>query len=350
MSTITDIALAIPIGSWHPLLAAGLRSLQLQSTPIELAILDASNDPRVTSLLSAAELNIAYYRRGPDGGQAAAIVEGWRNTQSSFVGWLNVDDILFTNSLKRLLQAIKTDNADVAYGDSTILAENGSTIGMHGQVAEVDKGILLSNCISQPSTLIRRSALEAIGGLNANLDYTMDWDIWRRLHLNGSRFLQVNEALSAVYWGKGTKTSQVSIARAIEYFKLVNASNGPLRALKSVVSSMLQTEAFNQQSRTPEAKNAGILVAADYNPLEIGASARSIPIINLTDSKKDRLEIQVMGSKCLISFDSCLEKQQLSEVTLNIPLENSVPPGHTVTIHLETIAAGSTRFLEARLV
>lgn len=349
MSASADIAIAMPIGRWHPMLPAAFRSIQLQTPHIELAILDASGDSRIESLISALGVKVAYYRKGTDNGQASAIAEGWNNTQSSFVGWLNADDVLFPCSLDRLLRVINTEGTDVAYGDSTIVAEDGSTIGVHGQVSEVTDKIFVSNCISQPSTLIRRSSLEAIGGINEGLNYTMDWDIWRRLYLAGGRFSRIGDVLSAVHWGTGTKTSQVSAARVIEYFKLVNVSNGLFSALKSVTASTLQTAAFNAQSRKPTTKKKGIFAAADYNPRETGLMTRLIPVINLSESYKHQIEINTVGSRCRIAFDSSLEKHELAAKSSKIPLEKGVPPGDTVTLNLEALAAGSTRFLGAKL-
>src|SRR5262245_30989077 len=60
----------------------------------ELALLDVSDGgPRVRSLAEEyAPLIVYRYHRKKDGGQSAAIQEGWDNTRGMFVGWLNSDD------------------------------------------------------------------------------------------------------------------------------------------------------------------------------------------------------------------------------------------------------------------
>jgi GT2 family glycosyltransferase len=240
----TDIAarfaIAMPVGAWHPLLPAALDSLACQDTGIEIAFLDASGDPRVAAAADASGLDFTYRRTGPDKGQAAAIAEGWARTRAPILGWLNADDLLVPGALAAVSQAFDADSdAGVVHGGSDFIDEAGHVIGVHDHVAEAGPLLYRSNLISQPSCFARRSSVEAAGGIDETLVYTMDWELWVRLYAKGVRFARIDRTLSHVYMGSGTKTAEVTPRRLTEIARLVNRHAGPWSALKSTLSVAL---------------------------------------------------------------------------------------------------------------
>lgn len=237
MSDVLRFACAIPVGGWHPFLPAALESLAEQSVPLEVALLDASGDDRVAMAADTAGVNFTYRRSGPDAGQAAAIAEGWRETGGEIVFWLNADDRLLPGVLSQVAAAFQaSEPPDVVFGGSQFINARGDVTGRHEQVADATDLLLRSNTISQPSCFVRRKAVDQVGGLNESLHYVMDWDLWVRLYRAGATFVQVNEALSAVYMGQDTKTGGLAPRRLFEVCALVNRNAGPWAALKSTVS------------------------------------------------------------------------------------------------------------------
>lgn len=228
---------AMPVGAWHPLLPAALASLARQDAPLELAFLDASNDPRVARAAEESGLDFAYRHTGPDAGQADAIASGWERTHGEIVFWLNADDQLKPDALKRAAQAF-ADAPDLAvfYGGSDFIDESGAIIGVHDQVDAVSDLLYRSNIISQPSCFARRCWVERVGGLNRSLHYTMDWDLWVRLYAARAPFQRTQATLSQVYMGQGTKTADINPRRLGEVARLVNRHAGPVSALKSVLA------------------------------------------------------------------------------------------------------------------
>lgn len=238
----SKFGVAIPIGSWHPFLPHALASLENQSASLEVAVLDASDDPRVRDAIDHSGLNIVYRRHGQDAGQSAAIDEGWRNTTAPYIFWLNADDRLLPGALEFVLDKFNAETApDVVFGESEFIDENDQVVGRHGQVEPVTDLLLRSNTISQPSCFTRRASIEDIGGINTALHFVMDWDLWVRLYRQGAKFQYVDKALSAVYMGAGTKTGLVSSRRMREVYALASANAGTWSAVKSTVSLYLET-------------------------------------------------------------------------------------------------------------
>ena len=235
-------ACAIPVGQWHPFLPACLASLAEQDAPLEIALLDASGDARVTEAAAASGIAFTYRRSGPDTGQAAAIAEGWRETGGEILFWLNADDRLLPGALKCVAAAFNAPSApDVVFGGSDFIDGRGKRIGNHDQLADVSDLLLRSNTLSQPSCFARRAAVESVGGLDESLHYVMDWDLWIRLHQGGARFKRIEETLSSVHMGANTKTDAISIQRLSEVCKLVNRHAGPWAACKSTLSVTANT-------------------------------------------------------------------------------------------------------------
>jgi GT2 family glycosyltransferase len=215
-------SISTPVGAYHDLLPYCLESLRRQSVPLEVCLLDASSDPRVERLADAFQDVITYRRHGPDGGQAAAIREGWDHSDGEILGWLNADDLLYPDALAAAAAAFAADpGLDVVYGHSAICDDRMRMTGYHWAVTPAGHDLRLGCNISQPSCFFRRTATAAAGGLDAGLHYTMDWDLWLRLQANGARFAFVNEPLSAVFWGEGTKTSGFNAARRGELTRLI---------------------------------------------------------------------------------------------------------------------------------
>ncbi len=238
---MTRFAISVPVGAWHPLLPDTLKSLLVQDVDISIALLDASGDARVRELAGAHRDRLAYVHHGPDEGQSAAILEGWANTGGDILGWLNADDALAPGALAAVAQAFESDpNLDVFYGNSIICDEVGDITGIHWSVEPPSEMILRGCIISQPSCFFRRRAHDAVGGLDTDLQYTMDWDLWIRLWRAGHRFGFTEAVLSRVLWGRDTKTGQFNRVRRAELERLIGQNQRFIDRVNSRVGYAIQ--------------------------------------------------------------------------------------------------------------
>ncbi|MEL3888631.1 glycosyltransferase [Ferrovibrio sp. MS7] len=208
----------MPLRTGLEKLHGALASLAQQEVALNYALLDASGDAGVDSIVAAAGLRPAYsYYRTADGGQAAAIQEGWNNTAGSILGWLNADDRLLPGSLARVGRIFDTHpEIDIVYGQASYLDADGAFIGYFPAYAPDTARLDRSNTICQPAAFVRRSAVERIQGLNTSLHYTMDWDLWLRLRDAGCKFLGIDTVLAVVINDSNTKTNSGGGARAEE--------------------------------------------------------------------------------------------------------------------------------------
>jgi glycosyltransferase involved in cell wall biosynthesis len=117
-----------------------------------------------------------------DRGQSAAIGKGFGMTGGQFCSWLNSDDTLLPGAIDGVLDTFRRNpEAGLVYGQVHFSDVSGRT------VAEVEtgptdyEGLATLNLICQPGAFFRREAWDAVGGLDENLQYTMDHDLWIRI-------------------------------------------------------------------------------------------------------------------------------------------------------------------------
>lgn len=232
-------AIAIPVGAWHDSLSATFESLAIQDPKPDVALLDASGDPRVATLADSFAGLFSYRRHGPDAGQTAAIAEGWAALEGDVLNWLNMDDALMPGALAAVARAFEENpEADIVYGHSTVLDEEGALRGAHPAVDPARLDDLPRDCvISQPSCFTRRHAVERAGGLNDHFHYVMDWDLWTRLYRTGAKFHYIDAYLSQVVWAKQTKTADFNLRKLGEMFEIVGRTRRPDWIAKTLLSA-----------------------------------------------------------------------------------------------------------------
>lgn len=206
------LCLAMPSKGHETFLEAAVRSV-LTAWPaageLEFRILDAGTDEgtlvRVRRLIE--DVDGAELRSKPDAGQADALRRCFAATDADILGWLNSDDLLLPGAIDHVLERFwANDSIDVLYGNALFVDAGGRCIGSY-PVTGFDGQLLKSFCfLSQPSTFFRASAYAAVDGIDAGLDFALDYDLWLRLLAEGARFQHSRRVLSATRLHSSTKT------------------------------------------------------------------------------------------------------------------------------------------------
>ena len=195
MDSSALITVAVPSLNQGRHLRDALQSIFDQGVPVEVFVADGGSSDESVDIIREFAPRLSGWRSHPDNGQAAAVNECIALGHAPYVCWLNSDDMLLSGGLAALMRALETEPAasaaPAAYGRVMKLIEE--TQRKHEVAVEpFDAGRLARRCIvSQPATLIRRSAWEAVGGLDESLHFVMDYDLWWRLyqHCGALRFV-----------------------------------------------------------------------------------------------------------------------------------------------------------------
>ncbi len=145
-------------------------------------MLDGGSSDNSIEVIRKWEHKLAGWRSHADDGQVVAINEGIAQGRAPYVCWLNSEDWFLPGGLAKLLAELEKYPAtpDV-YGRSwNVVQKSGKQYPVWVEAFN-ERRLALRCIISQPATLIRRSAWETVGGVDAALHMAMDYDLWWRL-------------------------------------------------------------------------------------------------------------------------------------------------------------------------
>lgn len=144
--------------------------------------MDGGSTDNSVAIIKKWERRLAGWRSEPDGGQAAAVNAAIALGSAPYVCWLNSDDWLLDGGLLALTRALQAvPDAAFAYGRAWDVCDPGGKVSPVW-VRPFNPSQMAVRClVSQPATLIRRSAWEKVAGLDETLHMAMDYDLWWRL-------------------------------------------------------------------------------------------------------------------------------------------------------------------------
>ncbi|MGM4918949.1 glycosyltransferase family 2 protein [Tardiphaga sp. 813_E8_N1_3] len=202
------VTVVVPSFNQAQYLEQALKSLTDQDVPLEIFVMDGGSTDGSVGILQRYAPHLASWRSHKDDGQSAAINEGIALGSAPFVAWLNSDDLLLPGGLHRLIDALEAaPSAPAAYGRAWNHNEaNGRRTPVWVEPFELRR--LAQRCIvSQPATLIRRSAWQRVGGLDISLRMAMDYDLWWRLYHASGPLAFVPDYVAVNRDHPGTKTN-----------------------------------------------------------------------------------------------------------------------------------------------
>jgi hypothetical protein len=140
-------------------------------------------------------------------GLSNAISEGERHIppKVKVFGWLGDDDYLEKDSLREIVGKLLSDERAVAaFGNVNYVDECGNIIyRMSPKPWKVSAILFLPNPIPQPGSLFRRSSYIEAEGINPDLLFSMDLDLFIRLSKLG-RLVKIDKTIASYTWTPGT--------------------------------------------------------------------------------------------------------------------------------------------------
>ena len=203
------ITIAVPSYNQGQFLDDALSSIFQQDVPVEVFVLDGGSSDNSIEIIHKWEHRLSGWRSHRDDGQAAAINEGISQGTAPYVCWLNSDDWFLPNGLATLLKELQaSEDVPAVYGRAwNVIHKSGKRTPVWVEPFRENR-LALRCIISQPATLIRRAAWEAVGGVDGKLHMAMDYDLWWRLYkqLGAMQFVDDYVAVNREHEATKTKT------------------------------------------------------------------------------------------------------------------------------------------------
>lgn len=208
---------------------ATIRSVLEQGYPnLEFSIFDGGSTDKTVEVLKKYSAQLAFWRSERDGGQAAAINEGFRRATGEILCWLNSDDLHFWNTLSTVagLLGSSLDQPAVVYGGCERFDDRTHVKEVRPATPFSQKLLEAVDFFDQPSVFWTRKAWEMVGPLDETLHYGFDWEWFLRAG-KVCRFIATDNLLSRYRIHKTHKSAAGGKKRWIELLTVVRRHSSP---------------------------------------------------------------------------------------------------------------------------
>jgi glycosyltransferase involved in cell wall biosynthesis len=238
VTELPKISVIVPTFNQGQFIEQTILSVISQQYPnLEFIVLDAGSSDNTVEIIRKYHSHITYWRSQADGGQAAAINEGFHRATGSILCWINSDDIYMPGIFRRIAGHFTDERIPkVVFGNSIHFdSESGKARGSSVSRNHLRYQLSLCDYVIQPSSFWNRAAWVITGHLNESMHFAFDWDWFIRAKQAGVDFVPVEECLS--------------LYRIHAQHKSGNGGNKRIEELKSIVSTYNDqrlSEAFNK--------------------------------------------------------------------------------------------------------
>ncbi len=175
---------------------------------VEHILLDGGSTDGTVDVVKEHGSHLAFWRSEKDEGQTAALAEGFARATGDVLCWLNSDDWFWDdNALRHVAEAFAANpDAAMVTGDTVLTAEDGVPV-MIDMVAKPSARQMRRNmAVPQQSTFWRADVYRAVGGIDKNFKYCMDFDLFQRMS-QGRRIVRIPHVLAAFRLQPASKTA-----------------------------------------------------------------------------------------------------------------------------------------------
>jgi glycosyltransferase involved in cell wall biosynthesis len=188
---VTDITCAVPTLNSDWSLTDTITSIISQKDcKVRLNIVDSGSADNTLEICEKFMLTPAYV---PPGNMYQAINYGLKNASTKWLVYTNSDDILYTDSLSRLIHHGDVNGADIVYGVCDWIDTYGRFLYSYNPppnnvISWFRMGV---QPFAQQATIFRRELFEKMNGFDETYKLAADFDFWLRACLSGAKFVHL---------------------------------------------------------------------------------------------------------------------------------------------------------------
>ncbi len=206
-------------------IASAMESVLNQAgAPVEYIVIDGGSTDGTRGIIERYAEHLAYWISEPDHGQSHALNKGFARATGDVLGWLNADDLLTRGALAVVREVFGGDECDILCGACRYAYADGEA-RVRGVPARELAMLPIYDPIHQPSCFWRRSLHQRVGGLDEQLHYGMDWDLWLKFARCGARFKVIDDVLSVYRISGRNKTWDGGEQRNREMYGILRRYN-----------------------------------------------------------------------------------------------------------------------------
>jgi hypothetical protein len=216
------VSVVTPSFNQAPFLEQTIRSVLEQDHPlIEYIVIDGASTDGSLDIIRHYADRLAYWSSEKDRGQADAINKGFSHARGEIVAWLNSDDYYLPGAVSAAVSLFeKNPDVVMVYGDMLAIDATGAVFNRlhYPQVSLED--LLCFQIIGQPAVFMRRSALDAAGGLDLAYHFLLDHQLWIRIACQG-KLMHAGQVWAAARYHPAAKNRLQALEFGPEAFRLL---------------------------------------------------------------------------------------------------------------------------------
>jgi glycosyltransferase involved in cell wall biosynthesis len=189
---LPKVTIVTPSFNQAEFLEETMLSVLNQSYPnIEYIVVDGGSTDGSVDIIKKYEDRLTSWVSEPDNGQSDAINKGFKQATGEIYNWLNSDDVLYPDSVKIAVHFMqKHPGKEVVYGDRVVIDQNSKIIDVFEPLTVTRSSSRLLLRIPQEVTFFTADLWHRVNGLNEELHYVMDSDLWFRF-LDETKFFHI---------------------------------------------------------------------------------------------------------------------------------------------------------------
>ena len=182
---------------------------------------DGSTDSSREIILGYKDSRIKYVENEDNLDLAKSLNRGLAEARGEFIARMDADDISLPDRFAIQINIMQTYKVDICSTAVQVVDGNGNIIGAICPQNRAESDLAAdflcdSHPFLHPTVMIKRSALEEVGGYNPDR-YIEDFDLWVRMFLAGKKALVIPEKLLKYRRVPTAKTAEGSPNRQIAY-------------------------------------------------------------------------------------------------------------------------------------
>ena len=178
---------------------------------LEYIVIDGGSTDGSVEIIKKYSDHITYWISEPDKGQSDAINKGLDKANGEIFNWINSDDFYEPGALWEVARAFEKGDTQVVCGYNRLVDENGKKPGKNRlQLGNEIEHSLFFTSFRQAPTFFTTDRIKALGGVNGNFHFNMDYELFVRylLRYGQSEFEFTDKILVNFRLHENSKTVQ----------------------------------------------------------------------------------------------------------------------------------------------
>src|SRR5690349_7665396 len=154
----------------------------------EYFIIDGGSSDGSVEVIRGYEKHLHGWLSEADNGYADAICKGFARATGDVLCWINCGDLFLAGALNAARAALQVSSADLIFGDDFYIDEQDLVIFFsRGEVKDLKNAMLYGGWTPlQDACFWRRELYQRVGGIDPQLKYAADYDLFLRMALSGN--------------------------------------------------------------------------------------------------------------------------------------------------------------------